>query len=649
MNLDLHEITTPQPGNVRRGHMVARKNPLKVGLVFSSAGSSTRQLREYVDRFDRQAGDGDVRRYQFPESDPFLFLYFDPLRQPDLKSFFHGDGSFLVLDGEIYNLQELATAAGIREGDEAETLFDLFRSQCDGLLEQIDSIASLIIWDAPRGRLLVLRDRWGAVPGFYKIEDGILCWSSSLPGLLKVVGYQGVNLPAMDYYLGTGHIPAPWTLAKGISKVKPAHLISASREAIGRVERYWRPTGKPKLELSPEETSEQLDFLLKQSIRRRVKDTENIGVLISGGVDSKLLAAEVKDIGCQFETFTFRYTDYEGDFNEGFEAGKAAKHLGVHCSEIDYGPGDVRDNLDWMIRSYGEPFGFGLHSSMINRIGTDGAVTLLNGAGPDRWYQHLWERLSLQYRRLPRVAQYLGVQSLPVLQSIGSASWPSQLAPLYHKIGRLAHGGQIITWGAERQVTPRFIGIINPEPYREVMHRDKSWVSQAHEEIRAILEETCNEFAGESDEDKLAFTAQQYFPSEGILSWNHWWGEAAGIQIRFPYFDRDLCAFAMRLPRAGKDKDDIRRLARQHLGEEMSQSPKIGQTIPLQGWFRNQLQDFVRDQLSPDRVIWSGLFDPKTVEAMLDQHIDGTADHAWHIWPAIAVLKWQDLATSGDW
>ena len=251
--------------------MGAKRNVLKVGLVFSCHGSSEVQLREYVGKLENLTRDKNFHCFRYPEKNPFIFLYFDPTQQPALKSYFHEDGSFLVLDGEVYNLHELAPENGARRHDEAATMFDLYRSQGDGAF---GNAASILIWDSRQERLVILRDRWGAVPGFYKEKNGILCWSSKLPGLLKVAGYEGVNLPAMDYYLGSGHIPAPWTLARGISKVQPAHLLSASRRASTRIERYWRPTGQPKLDLRPDQTTERLGNFLKQSLRRRVNRDE---------------------------------------------------------------------------------------------------------------------------------------------------------------------------------------------------------------------------------------------------------------------------------------------------------------------------------------------------------------------------------------
>lgn len=587
--------------------------------------------------------------YCYPKDDPYLLLYFDCHRHPKLKTYFSDDGSFVLIDGEIYNFGGAGSEGALSLKNQAAKLWALYRAHGDDLFQELDGVASIVLWDARHEKLFCVRDRWGAVPSYFKEKEGVLVWCSSLPAVLKVTGFEGINRAAMDYYLGTGHLPAPWSLAQGISKLKPAHLITAKRNSAIRVARYFKPTGRPKFHLSAEEVTDRLDSYFKESLKRRVREGEKIGVLLSGGVDSKLLAGQLQAIGQDFDCYTFRYSEYEGEFNEGGEAKKAADHLGVPYHDVEFGPRDISHNFDTMIRNFGEPFGYGLHSSMLQRIGTNGEIALLNGAGPDRWYLHLWDRLSLGLAAVPEFGRNVLTGMIPILRKVSASSQPALLKNVYYKIGRLAHGATIITWGLERRISPRFIGIMHPEPYRHCLYFDDEWLPEAHEEVRALLEETRNEFDDESDRDAISFTAQQYFPSEGILTWNHWWGEASGLQVRFPYFDSEFYEFVMRLARRGKDKDDMRHLARKFLGPEMSHSPKIGQTIPLQGWFRNELRDFVRDQLSENRVIDSGLFDPETVSVMVNQHIEGKADHAWHIWPMMAVLKWQELARSGDW
>ncbi len=621
----------------------------RVAIIFSSRNASNPMSRGWLEKLDRLAEGPHFCRYRFPDDDPVVALYVNTARQPAVKFHINNDGSFLVIDGEVYNLDEIAAPDNGQVHDEARTLFNLYRSQGEDIFGQLDASASIVVWDSQEERLLILRDRWGAVPSYYKEENDVLCWASNIPTLLQVVGYEGINLPALDCFLGTGHSPAPSTLAAGIRKLQPAHLLTAGQRSSVRIARYWRPTGQPKLILSPEEATERLDFHLKRSLNRRVKPGEDLALLLSGGVDSKLLAATLQDLGHLFRAYTFRYTEYEGEFNEAGEAERTARYLDIPFTEIPYEPSDITNQLDWMVKSYGEPFNHGLHSSVIGRLGSEGATALFNGAGPDGWYLTSWDKISLMYSKLPNVVLDLLARTIPPLRKLGSATRPDSLSWVYAKSGRLAHGAEIISWGARRRVSPRFIGIWNPEPYRNGLYRHSDWITEGRQQVDAILEQVRQDFHGENERDRIVFTARQLLSAEATFYYSHWWSRGAGLQLRTPYLDSDLNEFAMRLPRTDLEKIDLRRLAAKYLGPDMAYSPKIGQTVPIEQWFRTGLREFLLDQLSPSRLERSGIFNIATVQTMIDQHLRGAANHAFHLWPMITVLKWQDLASSGEW
>ena len=276
-------------------------------------------------------------------------------------------------------------------------------------------------------------------------------------------------------------------------------------------------------------------------------------------------------------------------------------------------------------------------------------MAVFNGAGPDGWYLTSWDRMSLMYSRIPNLVQDAAARSLPLLRKLGSATRPDSLSWVYAKSERLAHGAEIITWGARRRVSPRFIGIWNPAPYRNGLYRDSDWIAEGRQQVDAILEQVRQDFEGESERDRIVFTARQLLSAEATFYYSHWWCRGAGLQLRCPYLDSDLNEFVMRLPRTDLEKIDLRRLAAKYLGQDMANSPKIGQTIPIQQWFQTVLKDFLIDQLSPSRLKKSGLFNVETVQTMIDQHLRGTANHAFHLWPLITVLRWQDFASSGEW
>ena len=118
--------------------------------------------------------------------------------------------------------------------------------------------------------------------------------------------------------------------------------------------------------------------------------------------------------------------------------------------------------------------------------------------------------------------------------------------------------------------------------------------------------------------------------------------------MRFPYFDDDLCAFAMRLPRRSFDKTEIRRMAASMLPQKLIQAPKLPQTVPIRDWFRGPLKEFLCDHLSRQRVEACGLFDSKAVQKLVQGHISGKAANEWKLWTILALQRWRELALARD-
>ena len=173
-------------------------SPLRVAVVFASHGASDRTLYDWLDKVEALAAQPDIRRFRFPETNPKVHLWVNTAQQPAVLFHIERDGSFLVVDGEVYNLDEIAGVDRVETEDVAKTLLDLYRSRGEEVLKQLDASASIVVWDSRDERLLILRDRWGAVPSFFKEDSGVLSWASNIPTLLQIVGYEGVNLPALE-------------------------------------------------------------------------------------------------------------------------------------------------------------------------------------------------------------------------------------------------------------------------------------------------------------------------------------------------------------------------------------------------------------------------------------------------------------------
>lgn len=371
-----------------------------------------------------------------------------------------------------------------------------------------------------------------------------------------------------------------------------------------------------------------MQTLVENAVWKRVKENGRTGILLSGGVDSMLVAAVAARVGCAAETFTFRYTDYDGELNEATPARALADHIGMPHHIIPFGPSDMVDNLDAMVRNFGEPFDYGVHTCMVGQVKDAGMDAVLTGVGADGWYLSPTSRYSLLAARVPSGLRRLGEAVLPGVKLV-SAFAADRVAGVLQE-ARV--GMPIVSY--PRETNGRLLASL----FREGVY------DHAGEFLRPLqMAEDFAALAGESRHDRLTFSGINYYSADTILCWNNAWSHTYDLPIRHPFFDAGLYDFLMRLPRHEKGKLQFRELAARYMPRHMAYAPKVYQAAPLCNWFRGPLRDLLHDRLSPGRIDSNGLFDADRVAFVLKRHDSSQEDHAWLLMMLLTITVWQEL------
>lgn len=583
------------------------------------------QMREAAEPARRQ----HLRLLAFPPERSIVAAVIAADSRPPVRWASRPDGSFLILDGEIYNAAELDGEGRRSEVGHADLLLDLYSAAGEEAMARVDAAATIVIWDATRQFLSMFRDRGGIVPSFYWPRPDGLVWASHIETLLATEVPRDLNSAAVDFFLASGFVPAPWTLLQRVARLPTAHVLRRVGDGTITVRRYWRPVGQPKLRLSPKETTEHLGRLFKQALRRRHCPGARTGLLLSGGIDSGLvLAGLTKLLGASVDTFTFRYADYDGKMNEVDLARRTAEHFGSRHHEVVVRPAAIADQLSWLLRSYGEPFTYGLHTFMLRDVAEADVQVLFTGAGGDGWYLTRTNAHGLLLARLPAVLRRLGHALIPLI-----GRWKPAAAEKAKAVIDCAETGR------PSDCNPVMI----PDALRAGLYRDPGWAAEHRRALEELYDASAEDFPGESDRDRITYVNRQFINSEYLLHWNHWWGRAHGLALRFPYFDADLYDFVVRLPRANSTKQEIRDLAATLMLRDMAYMPKYHQSVPIGHWFRGPLRDFLCDQLSAERLRSQDLFDGQAIRRLLHSHLQGSENHGMRLWAIIALLTWLDL------
>jgi asparagine synthase (glutamine-hydrolysing) len=569
---------------------------------------------------------------KFPEGDPEIAVVFSTNGNLPIEWAVRTDGSFIVVDGEIFNWATLTAHRGLAKSSSTTDpagLLEAYFDQGEAVLAKVDGAALITIWDATERKLVFARDRSGITAGFYNQGPENFMWSSEISPLLAAGVPWEINLPALDYFLGAHYVPSPWSIVKDITKLPPAHLVSLDDTGKCTLSRYWKPTGQPKFQGSLTDQVDQMGDIIRRAIEKRMSKKGQTGILLSGGVDSMLVAALCANAGHKPETYTFRYTDYEGTLNEAAPARAAADFFGLNHTVIPFSPRDLADNIDEMVRIFGEPFDYGVHSYMVKQVAASGVDVVLTGVGPDGWYLSPTSRLGLAVARLPSIVYRMGETFLPVLRSL-SAVAAEKAAGVFQE-ARV--GMPIVAY-------PRETG----GAFRATLFQDGVYEHAGQCRRPPQMSADFAALAGESAHDRLTFAGTNYYSADTILHWNTAWSQANDMAIRHPYFDSELYDFMMRLPRCETGKKQFRELAARVMPHDMAFATKVYQAAPLSHWFRGPLRDFLRDRLAPERLKANNLFDPDVVTRILDRHIAGDEDHQWTLMMLLTITVWQEQA-----
>jgi asparagine synthase (glutamine-hydrolysing) len=554
------------------------------------------------------------------------------------------DGTLhVVQNGEIYNYRELRRdleRAGHRfhtHGD-TEVLLHLYEQHGDGFAERLRGMFAVAIWDAPRRRLVLARDRFGIKPLYYRDVAGELAFASELRALPR----GEIDLDALEAFLAFNSIPAPLTIFRDVRKVPAGHLLlwDAGRT---RLERFARPAPVPVEELRDDEEAELVEELrarVRDSVRAHLVSDVPVGVLLSGGVDSALLAALAADESSEpLRTFSIGFE--ERSFDELADARRVAERYGTRHRELVLRP-DAALLLPALAEAFDEPFAdsSALPTYLVSELAAGDVKVALSGEGGDElfggYYTYAADLLAARVGGLARLARPL-VERLPT--SSGKASFDYRAK----RFVRAAHLPPLERHHGWKEIFSR-------DARAELTSRESSF--DPVDLLRARYDETrgADELARLQDVDLGTYLVDDLLVKTDRASMAH------SLEARVPYLDTVVTNLALALPTRHKvrglaKKVLLRKAAEPLLPREIVHGKKRGFSIPAAAWLRGELGPFARETLSAETLRRQGFFQPETVQGLIDDHISGREDLSRQLWGLLAFTLWHERhveRTPGD-
>jgi asparagine synthase (glutamine-hydrolysing) len=542
------------------------------------------------------------------------------------------DGTLhIVQNGELYNYRELRrelerAGHSFRTQGDTEVLLHLYEEHGDAFAERLRGMFAIAIWDARRCRLVLARDRFGIKPLYYRELGGELAFASELRALPR----GEIDLDAVEAFLAFNAIPAPLTIFKEVRKLPAGHLLTWQDGAV-RLERFARPKPLPERDEDQAELVEELRSRLRDSVRAHLVSDVPVGVLLSGGVDSALLAALAAEESSEpLRTFSIGFE--ERSFDELADARRVAERYGTQHRELVLRP-DAALLLPALAEAFDEPFAdsSALPTYLVSELAASDVKVALSGEGGDElfggYYTYAADLLAARFGGMARLARPL-VERLP--SSSAKASFDYR-AKRFVRAAHLAPHERHHGWKE----------IFSPDLRAELTGRQSSF--DPVDLLRARYDETrgADELARLQDVDLGVYLVDDLLVKTDRASMAH------SLEARVPYLDTVVTNLALALPTRHKvrglaKKVLLRKAAAPLLPREIVQGKKRGFSIPAAAWLRGELEPFARDTLSDETLRRQGFFEPRVVGRLLDDHVAGREDLSRQLWGLLAFTLWHE-------
>ena len=560
------------------------------------------------------------------------------------------DGSLhIVFNGEIYNyrtLREQVTARGHRLSSHSDTevilhLYEDFGPTC---VDHLRGMFAFALWDGPRQRLILARDRVGKKPLYYYCDSHRFVFGSEIKALLAhpQVPHR-LNTAALPYYLVHGYVPAPETMFAGIKQLPPGHVLIVENGSVHATP-YWHwPLGETG-ELGEEEWVERVLGGLRDAVRARLVSDVPLGAFLSGGLDSSLIVALMSQLLDEpVKTFAIGFSG-EPSFNELDYARQVAHRFATDHHEFVVQP-DAVDLLPALVRHYDEPFAdsSAIPTYLVAQLTRQHVTVALTGDGGDELFagyeRFAAARLAASYRRLPGFLR----------RAVGGVVRHLPESTAYRGFARRARRFVDAADLPLAECYLSWVGLFSRDMCHELL---SSGGDSPADGVLADYQAHFEQATGYGLVDQLLYVnAITYLPGDLLVKTDRM-TMAHGLEARCPFLDQELISLVAGIPSALKlrgmtNKYILKQAAERLLPREIVHRPKHGFGVPVGRWFRQELCDYVRDVLLGPHARQRGYFDPAAVERLIDQHQRGQRDWGHQLWTLLTFEVWQRTHLEG--
>jgi asparagine synthase (glutamine-hydrolysing) len=546
----------------------------------------------------------------------------------------------IAFNGEIYNHLEIRAeleSLGHRfeSHSDTETVLRAFvewDKECFGRLRGMFAVA---LWKESERRLVLARDRMGIKPLYIAHRGEELFFGSELKAIFVHPEIERrISLQGLDCYLSLNYVPCPWTLVEGVEKLPPGMWLEW-QDGKFTSEAYWKLPFAAPSPWTMGEAKEELDRLLRQSVREHMLSDVPLGIWLSGGMDSTtILHYASQATSSRLKTFSITYRGRS--FDEGKFVHRAVKQYETEHEELDLTPEqDLQGAIEEFAYYSDEPNADAgsLPVWFLSKLCKKSTTVALSGEGADELFAgYVTCRADILAGRARYVPRGLIRTALAAARQLPVSD---EKISFEYKLKRFLEGSLLSPADAHVFWNGTFSG----NEKQSLLKRRLPGSFHALMSEMDKLPESRDLLA------PLLWFDQKYYLADDILVKSDRMSMAHAVEVRPPFLDHRIVEFAATLPahlkiRGARQKLVLRELRRDKLPPTILEGKKTGFDIPAHEWLRGPMRALLVETLREGTGAHGDLFDAAVIDELVQRHLNRQANLGYHLWGLLILFLW---------